>query len=250
MTPLELQRALFRLGYDPGGCDGVLGPKTGAAVDAFLAAHSLVSCELDRALGEALELVPPLVLAAHYTPANRPHSSPIDVVVIHTMEAPEKPKTARNVAAWFAGSSAPQASAHYCVDDVDVVQCVLECDVAWHAPGANANGIGVEHAGYASQTPDQWADDYSVAVLERSAKLVARLCQRFGIPVARLSVAELAAGGRGICGHVDVTNAFNGGRGHTDPGDAFPWDRYVGLVGQSLGVPWDRYLERVASVAG
>jgi len=134
-------------------------------------------------------------------------------------------------------ASAPQASAHYCVDDQDVIQCVLECDVAWHAPGANSNGIGIEHAGYASQTPEQWDDNYSRAVLANSAKLVAGLCKRFNVPMVRLSVAELAAGGRGLCGHVDCTNAFSHGSGHQDPGVNFPWAAYVALVTTASGLP-------------
>ena len=78
-----------------------------------------------------------------------PH--PIDLLVIHTMEAPEKPDTAENVAKWFAGSTAPQASAHYCIDADSIVQCVQDRDVAWHAPGANHNGLGFEHAGTAGR---------------------------------------------------------------------------------------------------
>lgn len=235
MNTLELQRALWRLGYDVGGCDGVDGPKTQRAIASFMhddnASAATPGYELALALQTHLDhLVPPFIPAAHFTPANRPHSAPIDLIVIHTMEAPEKPKTARNVATWFAGPSAPQASAHYCIDDQEVILCVLECDVAWHAPGVNSRGIGLEHAGYASQTPEEWSDDYSNAVLERSARLAAGLARRFRIPIVKLSVGELAAGGRGFIGHVDATNAFSGGRGHSDPGPSFPYERYLELV--------------------
>src|SRR2546430_15708240 len=51
--------------------------------------------------------------------------------------------------------------------------------------------------------PLQWDDLYSRAALARSAELVAKLCLRFCIPIHWLSVDELKAGGRGICGHVD-----------------------------------------------
>jgi len=234
MNTLERQRALYRLGFDVGGCDGIDGPKTADATQAFMndprfeqtAWNTVI---LDETIAKALEALPPFIEAKNYTRIG--NRSKVDLIVIHTMEAPEKPKTARNVATWFAGPSAPQASAHYCVDDAEIIQCVLECDIAWHAPGANGNGIGIEHAGYASQTPEQWDDDYSKAALANSAKLVAALCRRFNIPIVKLSVAELAAGGaRGLVGHVDVTNAFNGGRGHVDPGPSFPYDRYLDLV--------------------
>ena len=81
----------------------------------------------------------PFVQARNYT---RGRSNPIDVIVIHTMESPEKPDTAESVAAWFAAATAPQASAHYCIDANSIVECVRDTDVAWHAPGANHNGLG------------------------------------------------------------------------------------------------------------
>jgi N-acetyl-anhydromuramyl-L-alanine amidase AmpD len=170
----------------------------------------------------------PLIRARNAGPP-RP-GQPIDLVVIHTMEAPEKPGTARAVADWFAGPNAPQASAHYCVDATEVIQCVPEDVVAWGAPGANRRGIHLEHAGYAGQSPAAWEDEYSRRVLALSADLAADIASRYAIPIERLTVDQLRAGARGFCGHVDVTNALNGGKGHTDPGAGFPWDRYLALV--------------------
>lgn len=231
MDTLTIQQSLWRLGYDPVGCDGVDGPDTEAAKAAFCSAMGIDPSAFENTLIDAISHLGPFIQAKNYNRGKRPHPPfPIQLIVIHTMEAPEKPKTAFNVASWFAGPSAPQASAHYCVDDVDVIQCVLECDVAWHAPGANNNGIGIEHAGYASQTPEQWDDDYSKAVLANSAKLSAQLCKRFGIPIVRLSVADLQAKKLGFCGHIDITNAFNSGHGHVDPGPNFPWDSYIAQV--------------------
>jgi N-acetyl-anhydromuramyl-L-alanine amidase AmpD len=172
-----------------------------------------------------------LIQAKNYTPAQRTTAR---LVVLHTMEAPEKPSTALAVAKWFAGPSAPQASAHFCVDAQAMVQCVLLRDVAWGAPGANNDGIHVEHAGFASQNPEQWLDDYSRAVLDRSSFLVASLCARFGIPARKLSVEEVRdKKTSGICGHNDVSLAF-GKSTHTDPGNSFPWDAYVAMVEDSL----------------
>lgn len=172
----------------------------------------------------------PFIQARNYTLASR---TSIDLLVIHTMEAPETPDTAENVARWFAGSTAPQASAHYCIDDNSIVQCVQDKDVAWHAPGANHNGLGFEHAGTAAQSPTQWSDAYSQQVLALSAKLVADKCRQYAIPARWLSSADLKAGKRGITGHADCTAAFGGT--HTDPGVNFLADRYVGLVQAALG---------------
>lgn len=154
----------------------------------------------------------------------------VDLVVIHTMEASKTLRTAENVAAWFAGPSAPEASAHYCVDADSIVQCVRERDVAHHAPGANRTGIGVELAGYARQTPADWGDPYNREMLSRAAGLVAGICARWSIPVAHLAPTELAAGGRGIVGHADCTAAFKTPGGHLDPGASFPWAAFVEAV--------------------
>jgi N-acetyl-anhydromuramyl-L-alanine amidase AmpD len=173
----------------------------------------------------------PFIQARNYT---RGRANPIDVIVIHTMESPEKPDTAESVAAWFAGSTAPQASAHYCVDADSVVECVHDSDVAWHAPGANHNGIGIEHSGRAAQGAAEWADDYSAQMLELSAQLVADKCAKYDIPVVWLHPAELRAGRRGITGHAQVSEAFKR-TDHTDPGKSFPVQRYLALVRAHMG---------------
>ena len=154
---------------------------------------------------------------------------PIGLVVLHSMEAAEKPTTAESVAQWFAGVSAPKASAHYCIDNDSIVQCVLESDTAWHAPGSNADGIGLEHAGYARQSEAEWADEFSTAMLARSAHLCADICERHSIPVEYVDAAGLLAGKRGITTHAEVSKAFKRST-HTDPGLHFPMSAYLDLV--------------------
>jgi N-acetyl-anhydromuramyl-L-alanine amidase AmpD len=173
----------------------------------------------------------PFVQARNYTKGRSNH---IDVLVIHTMESPEKPDTAESVANWFAGSTAPQASAHYCIDANSIVQCVQDTDVAWHAPGANHNGLGFEHAGRAAQTGADWSDAYSTQMLERSAELIAEKCRKYDIPAVWLRPADLQAGRRGITGHADVSAAFKRSN-HTDPGGNFPVQAYLALVKAHLG---------------
>lgn len=239
ISTIEIQRALYRLGFDVGGVDGISGPKTKAAIAAFREASSGTAPEmpLDVALADALEAFPPFIEARNYT---RGGMLPVKLIVIHTAEAPEIHREAFNVAGWFAqqpvdgtivdGKRFGGSSAHYVVDDENVVQCVLECDRAWHAGQVNPFAIGIEHAGFASQTPEQWNDDYSKAVLARSAALVAGLCKRFDVPMVKLSVDELKAGAAGIVGHVDVTDAFSAGHGHRDPGPSFNWPAYIAAV--------------------
>lgn len=172
------------------------------------------------------------IQAKHFTVANRDSCR---LIVIHTMEAPEKPHTARSVARWFAGEygTAPLASAHVCIDDGETIGCVKPEHVAWHAPGANRDGYGMEHAGYARQKPQDWGDDYSDRLLARSAIHAARICRLFAIPAARLTPDGVKAQMKGFCGHVDVNRAYKRST-HTDPGLFFPWDHYLHLVRVAL----------------
>ena len=172
----------------------------------------------------------PFVPSPHFTPAS---GRKIDVVVIHSMEMDETTTTAERCAAWFQNPSA-KVSAHYCVDSDSIVQCVREKDVAWHAPGANSDGIGIEHAGRAAQTTADWLDAYGQAMLALSAELVAGVCGRYRIPVTWLQPADLLAGKRGLTSHNNVSQAFKRGS-HWDPGPGFPVERYLRLVSTQLG---------------
>jgi N-acetyl-anhydromuramyl-L-alanine amidase AmpD len=152
-------------------------------------------------------------------------------IVLHSMEAPEKGDTAESVAQWFGGlrGAAPEASAHYCVDNDSIVECLAAELVAWHAPGANQLGIGIEHAGFAKQTREQWLDAYGRAMLALSAKLTAALCQHFQIPVEYVDADDLRHQLTGITTHQQVSVAF-GKSTHSDPGPAFPMRDYLDLV--------------------
>lgn len=158
-----------------------------------------------------------------------------DLVVIHDMEYPERNDAAENVARYFATTDR-QVSAHYCIDADSIVQCVKLSDVAWCAPGANHNGIQLEHAGYARQTAAEWRDIYSTEMLELSAELTAWLCDRFLIPVRFVGVEGLKRGERGITTHDAVSKAFKASS-HWDPGPHFPMDWYLGRVKSHFNKP-------------
>ena len=236
MNLTDRQRALYRLGFDPGAIDGADGPATRAAVQAFAAARCLDASSLgqvDAELEHELEELPIWMPSPNFNAGPATHRA-IRLIVIHPAETPELHDEAKNVGGWFEQRQS-HVSAHYIVDDDKPVQCVLERDIAWHAGtgnGLDANqiSIGIEHAGAAAQNASQWGDDYSRSELEQSAQLVAALCKRFHVPIVRPSTDELRSGAGGIVGHVDVNAAWAGGRGHVDPGAGFPWDTYLASV--------------------
>jgi N-acetyl-anhydromuramyl-L-alanine amidase AmpD len=231
--------------------DGKFGPQTDAATRAFQASHRdpatgkrLVAdgivggrtvAAANQVLGRTAEyeerLVSDFAPAKHFTNVDR--TSELRHIVIHTAESAEVFTAAEALAAWVSGPNAPRASWHYAVDADSITQSVEDRLVAWHAPGANRSGIGIELAGRAKQSALEWKDDFSQATLERAARLVAYLCKKWSIPVRSVSRAGLIAGDAGITTHNEVTHAF-GKSTHTDPGEHFPMDWFVGRV-KALG---------------
>jgi hypothetical protein len=225
--------------------DGVFGRGTEKATILFQIAQGLTpdgavtQQTIDVAFTVAGRFKWPFLQAANYTYTTRaslPLMRAVRLIVVHTMENPEKPDSAEGVAAWFAGKrgTPPKASAHACVDNDSLVRCVHPSDVAWAAPGANADGYHIEHAGHANQTDADWRDDYSAAMLAISARHAADIASAFGIPAVKLTVDEVRGKtARGFCGHIDVTRAFAKST-HTDPGEHFPWPGYLALVNAAL----------------
>lgn len=128
-------------------------------------------------------------------------------------------------------------SAHYVIgQDGEVVQMVRHNDVAWHANAANGDSIGIEHvANTKGLVPTE--DQYRC-----SARLVAWLCQQFGLPADRTH----------ILGHAEADRRTT----HSScPNAVWDWDRYMAMVqeeaaalaapaaAQSLGRAQPRALE-------
>lgn len=114
------------------------------------------------------------------------------------------------------------ASWHYAADANSITQSVREEDIAFHAPGANRNGIGIELSGRARQTAEEWQDAFSLAMLELAAGLVAQICDRWNIPMVFIPRGVLVLpDARGITTHAEVSRAFRKSD-HWDPGPNFP----------------------------
>ncbi len=234
----ELQRLLASRGFVVAQ-DGLYGPGTESAVreyqeerglqaDGVAGSVTLASLR-GRVVGEVEDTDPgaiPFVQARNYYVGRQ---RPIRLVVLHTAEIAEVGAAAENLAAWASGPNAPMASWHFCIDADATIQCVREEDTAFAAPGANADAIQIEMSGRASQGAAGWADAYSQAVLRRTARLVADLCRRHGLPVAFVDAAGLLRGESGISTHAAVTAAYKKST-HTDPGKDFAMATFLDMV--------------------
>lgn len=178
-------------------------------------------------------------MAYPYIPGYPGHTSgtqkTVNRIVIHGTVSPTVKGGARSVARYFQSSGAG-GSAHYIVDPGEVVRCYSESTICWHAP-PNAGSIGIELCDPQAGSSSRWSNVAHEAMLKLAAKLTREVAARHGVPLRRLSVADLKAGRKGICGHVDVSNAFRQ-TNHTDPGAGFPWAHFMQLVtGSSVPVP-------------
>ena len=119
------------------------------------------------------------------------------IVIHNTANGTSAEGTAYNNTQYFKNrfvSGAPEASAHYFIDDGDTVwQCVRDTDTAWHVGEAqsrngcyNTNSIGIE----VCETAGGWFTDKEIATLR---ELVRGLMDFYGIPAER------------VCRHHDVT---------------------------------------------
>jgi len=150
-------------------------------------------------------------VAANYTASDRPSGRyPIDLVIVHVTQ------TTFDKTLTIFQNPKKRVSAHYVVRSADgqVAQCVREADIAWHAGNweYNTRSVGIEHEGWVDR-PAYFTD----ALYERSARLTAAVCDRYGIPKDRAHVI----------GHYEVP-----GSDHTDPGRDWDWARYMRLVAQ------------------
>jgi hypothetical protein len=165
---------------------------------------------------------------ASWTNANR---TSVQLIVIHTTEGSEGPTSAEDGAAYDQRRT-DGTSTHFFHDSDSTVQCVRTEDIA-HAARHQGNLRGIQHelCGSAYQGSAGWADPVSQGTLRQAARQCARDARKWGIPVRKLTVGQVADGVKGFCGHVEITYAFPQDNGtHTDPGPTFPWPSFLDLV--------------------
>ncbi|MGW0039818.1 peptidoglycan recognition protein family protein [Gordonia sp. NPDC003376] len=103
---------------------------------------------------------------------------------------------------------------------------VADSRQAWAAMSAgNRIGLHICIEGYARYSRGEWTSKGGSG-LEGLAHDIAGWAKTYGVPLVRISPADVRAGRRGICTHADISAAF-GESDHTDPGSGFPLDLVI-----------------------
>jgi hypothetical protein len=120
--------------------------------------------------------------------------------------------------AHYAEHRSDEVSAHFYNDGDSVIQA-LDTDVIAYGcfSEGNSRSVQFELVGLDWDHDPPGPGAASDATMLRIAPIVARVCRQYGIPIRKVSPAELHAGVAGICGHADVTLAWGQGD-HMDPG--------------------------------
>lgn len=155
---------------------------------------------------------------------------PVRLIVLHSAECGEVATAAEALASWASGTNHPNgASWHFAVDCDSITQSVEMNDIAWHAGTVNGYSIGIEQAGRAAQTKEQWNDDFSSSMLANTAKLVAVIAGLYDLPIEHCTELNSPTA-TGICTHADVTKAFAVKNGHWDPGPNYPLEKVLEMA--------------------
>jgi hypothetical protein len=168
--------------------------------------------------------------------------APIRLSVVHTTEG-HAGADAAEMGHTIDVNRTDGTSTHVFHDSDSSPQEVLRKDTA-NSAFFHGNALGIHHelCGTAHWTAADWAGSYQQAMLRRCAKAQADDCITYKLEPRRLSVAEVrrayygpAPYPAGICGHIDITQAFPEDQGdHTDPGPNFPWDQYINMVKEEM----------------
>lgn len=158
-------------------------------------------------------------------------TAPVSLVIVHTAEGA---RTVTSLGNYFA-SAAVQVSSHVGIDDTGIEQYVPYSEAAWTTRAANPISDNAELCGFAAWTRDQWLNEHH-PMLVLTAQWVRERCLARGIPIRKLTPAQVAAGQAGVIGHVDWTVGMDDGS-HTDPGQGFPWDVVIGLAAGNSATP-------------
>lgn len=150
-------------------------------------------------------------------------------IAVHTTESLNVPgwNDLGSIRNWF-NNLASDASSHIGVDREGHVELWVPSNrKAWTILVLNSVTLNIEFIGRAAQGRSEWSEKQ----LKEGAKWCAYWGKKYGIPMQRGNVRQLAGNTviskKGIIKHSDLTAAGVGS--HTDPGKNFPTARFLEL---------------------
>ena len=155
----------------------------------------------------------------HLIPFGRPTPLPKKIIIVHTTEnAPGTPS--RNIIDYQVRTQS--GSYHRLVDSTGKITMANTDDWQTWSTGNKGNDIAlhVSCVAQAKMTREQWLAQPKM--LEGAARVIAHWSKKYGIPLVKLSRAELGAGKHGVAGHLEAQ--VWGNTDHWDPGYHFPYD--------------------------
>ena len=155
----------------------------------------------------------------HLIPFGRPTPLPKKIIIVHTTEnAPGTPS--RNIVDYQVRTQS--GSYHRLVDSTGKITMANTDDWQTWSTGNKGNDIAlhVSCVAQAKMTREQWLAQPKM--LEGVARVIAHWSKKYGIPLVKLSRAELGAGKHGVAGHLEAQ--VWGNTTHWDPGYHFPYD--------------------------
>jgi hypothetical protein len=160
-------------------------------------------------------------------------------VVIHATRGGGRPETELSATVnWFKNADA-QVSAHLVIGlppFSEVVRCVRDDDVAWHAREANRTHLGIEICQPTPTTP------ITAFQYEAAAEACRLWATKYNFPLRRVMTITQP----GIVGHEDTEPGKRDRK--SDPGPAFDWPRFLALL-DATPAPTRAELEALARAA-
>jgi N-acetylmuramoyl-L-alanine amidase CwlA len=132
-------------------------------------------------------------------------------VTVHNTANPDT--TARNNRDYFSNHANARVSTHYVVDDREIIRCIPEAEVSWHAGAiANRSSISIEVCEFTDEERQEQAN-------QQAARLVADILTRYGWRLEQIKT------------HRDWTGKYC-------PRKLLPmWDEFLSMVRSQLPDP-------------